>query len=83
MVSLMVGTTVGKFDCSQGAGGATTPGYDATTAMFNNVTDSPEDKAAENACKLGIATAVTFLSGGIQVSEHFLAYFFLFLLFFF
>jgi hypothetical protein len=70
VVSLMVGTTVLKFDCSSGSSGdTTTPGYDVTTPANSTNGTSPEDNAAENACKLGIATAVTLLSGVVQVRQ--------------
>ena len=66
----MVGSSVEKFDCG-GTGEDTTaaPGWgENTTDMWMNTTSAPSGDSKEvELCKVGIATAVTFLGGMIQV----------------
>ena len=66
------GTTQGYYNGIASGYNTTTPGYDVTTDIFVNTTakDGDDNTAAENACKLKYATALTLLAGAIQVLWH-------------
>lgn len=84
VISLMVGTAVSRYEdeCKSLAGGGdyttampvnTTDVIDYSNSSYDNTTlpPGPADEPIEvTLCKVGVATAVTFMTGIIQVSFY-------------